>query len=78
MNLKKLIGLIDETQWTAIDVEIKADAYEGLLQKYPEEEKGAGQYFTPREADFYLAIPHICPRFYFGSSLPLTVPKMPP
>ena len=50
VNLKKLIGLIDETQWSAIDVDIKADAYEGLLQKYAEEEKGAGQYFTPREA----------------------------
>ncbi len=50
VNLKKLIALIDETQWTAIDVDIKADAYEGLLQKYAEEEKGAGQYFTPREA----------------------------
>src|SRR3989449_6440059 len=49
-NLKKLIMLIDETQWTALDVDIKADAYEGLLQKYAEEEKGAGQYFTPREA----------------------------
>jgi len=50
VNLKKLITMIDETQWTAIDVDIKADAYEGLLQKYAEEEKGAGQYFTPREA----------------------------
>src|SRR3989454_1368492 len=50
VNLKKLIGLIDETQWSAIDVDIKANAYEGLLQKYAEEEKGAGQYFTPREA----------------------------
>ena len=50
VNLKKLILMIDETQWTAIDVDIKADAYEGLLQKYAEEEKGAGQYFTPREA----------------------------
>jgi type I restriction enzyme M protein len=50
VNLKKLIGLIDETQWSAIDVDIKADAYEGLLQKYAAEQKGAGQYFTPREA----------------------------
>src|SRR3989441_9569755 len=50
VNLKKLIMLIDETQWTALDVDIKADADEGLLQKYAEEEKGAGQYFTPREA----------------------------
>jgi len=50
VNLKKLIILIDEIQWSAIDVDIKAEAYEGLLQKYAEEEKGAGQYFTPREA----------------------------
>ena len=50
VNLKKLIMMIDETQWTALDVDIKADAYEGLLEKYAEEEKGAGQYFTPREA----------------------------
>jgi len=50
VNLKKLITLIDETQWSTIDVDIKAEAYEGLLQKYAEEEKGAGQYFTPREA----------------------------
>ncbi|WXG44286.1 MAG: N-6 DNA methylase [Promethearchaeati archaeon SRVP18_Atabeyarchaeia-1] len=50
VNLKRLIGLIDETQWTALDVDIKAQAYEGLLQKYASEEKGAGQYFTPREA----------------------------
>ncbi len=50
VNLKKLIAMIDETQWTALDVDIKANAYEGLLEKYAEEEKGAGQYFTPREA----------------------------
>jgi type I restriction enzyme M protein len=50
VNLKKLIGMIDETQWSALDVDIKADAYEGLLQKYAAEQKGAGQYFTPRAA----------------------------
>ncbi len=50
VNLKKLIGLIDETEWTALDVDLKAQAYEGLLQKYAAEQKGAGQYFTPREA----------------------------
>jgi type I restriction enzyme M protein len=50
VNLKKLIGMIDETLWSALDVDIKADAYEGLLQKYAAEQKGAGQYFTPREA----------------------------
>jgi Type I restriction-modification system methyltransferase subunit len=47
--LKKLIGLIDETEWTALDVDVKAAAFEGLLQKAASEgKKGAGQYFTPR------------------------------
>jgi len=50
VNLKKLVGLIDETEWTVLDVDLKAQAYEGLLQKYAAEQKGAGQYFTPREA----------------------------
>ena len=48
LNLKKLINMIDETRWSAIDVDIKGAAYEGLLQKYASEQKGAGQYFTPR------------------------------
>lgn len=48
VNLKKLIGLIDETEWAALDVDLKGEAYEGLLQKFAAEQKGAGQYFTPR------------------------------
>jgi type I restriction enzyme M protein len=48
VNLKKLISLIDETEWAALDVDLKGQAYEGLLQKYAAEQKGAGQYFTPR------------------------------
>ncbi|HLG98888.1 MAG TPA: class I SAM-dependent DNA methyltransferase [Bryobacteraceae bacterium] len=49
VNLKKLIGLIDETQWTALDIDVKAAAFEGLLEKAASEgKKGAGQYFTPR------------------------------
>ncbi len=49
VNLKKLIGLIDETDWTALEVDVKAAAYEGLLEKAASEgKKGAGQYFTPR------------------------------
>ena len=45
----KLIGLIDETEWTALDVDVKAAAFEGLLEKAATEgKKGAGQYFTPR------------------------------
>jgi type I restriction enzyme M protein len=49
VNLKKLISLIDDTEWTALDVDVKAAAFEGLLEKAAAEgKKGAGQYFTPR------------------------------
>jgi len=49
VNLKKLVSLIDETEWTALQVDVKAEAYEGLLEKAAAEgKKGAGQYFTPR------------------------------
>jgi type I restriction enzyme M protein len=49
VNLKKLIGLIEETEWTTLDVDVKAAAFEGLLEKAASEgKKGAGQYFTPR------------------------------
>src|SRR5215472_11949789 len=49
VNLHKLIGLIDETEWTSLDVDVKAAAFEGLLEKAAAEgKKGAGQYFTPR------------------------------
>jgi type I restriction enzyme M protein len=49
VNLKKLVELIDEVEWTALGVDIKAAAYEGLLEKAASEgKKGAGQYFTPR------------------------------
>jgi type I restriction enzyme M protein len=49
VNLKKLVSLIDETEWTSLDVDVKAAAYEGLLEKAAAEgKKGAGQYFTPR------------------------------
>src|SRR5207253_6294161 len=49
VNLRKLIGLIDETEWTALDKDVKAEACEGLLEKAASEgKKGAGQYFTPR------------------------------
>ena len=49
VNLKRLLTTIDETEWTALDVNVKADAFEGLLEKAASEgKKGAGQYFTPR------------------------------
>lgn len=49
VNLKRLVGLIDETEWTALNIDVKAAAFEGLLEKAASEgKKGAGQYFTPR------------------------------
>src|SRR5262249_5123805 len=49
VNLKRLISLIDETQWTELGVDVKAAAFEGLLERAASEgKKGAGQYFTPR------------------------------
>ena len=49
VNLKRLVSLIDETEWTSLDVDVKAEAYEGLLEKAASEgKKGAGQFFTPR------------------------------
>ncbi len=47
-NLKKLLNLIDEIDWFALPVDVKGAAYEGLLEKFASEEKGAGEYFTPR------------------------------
>ena len=49
-KLKRLVSdLIDKEQWMILDVDVKGDAYEGLLAKNAEDVKsGAGQYFTPR------------------------------
>lgn len=33
VNLKRLINLVDETHWTELGVDVKAEAYEGLLEK---------------------------------------------
>ncbi len=49
VSLKTLINRIDETEWTALNVDVKAEAFEGLLEKAASEgKKGAGQLFTPR------------------------------
>jgi type I restriction enzyme M protein len=49
VNLKRLVSLIDETEWTTLGIDVKAAAYEGLLEKAASEgKKGAGQFFTPR------------------------------
>jgi type I restriction enzyme M protein len=49
VNLKRLVTLIDEEEWSAMNVDVKGQAFEGLLEKAASEgKKGAGQYFTPR------------------------------
>jgi len=48
-KLKRLIELINAETWIGIDIDVKGEIYEGLLQKNAEDIKsGAGQYFTPR------------------------------
>ncbi|MCX7794657.1 MAG: type I restriction-modification system subunit M [Thermodesulfovibrionales bacterium] len=48
-KLKRLIELINNETWTGLDIDVKGEIYEGLLQKNAEDVKGgAGQYFTPR------------------------------
>lgn len=49
VNLKRVINMIDEEQWSEMDVDVKGAAFEGLLERAASEgKKGAGQYFTPR------------------------------
>jgi len=49
-KLKRLVtDLIGRERWTTLGVDVKGDAYEGLLEKNAADVKGgAGQYFTPR------------------------------
>jgi len=49
-KLRRLVAdLIDREQWVMVGVDVKGDAYEGLLEKNAQDTKsGAGQYFTPR------------------------------
>lgn len=49
-KLKRVVSLIDtEGPWTGLEVDVKGEIYEGLLEKNASEVKsGAGQYFTPR------------------------------
>lgn len=50
VNLRRAVREIDDIEWTEINTDVKGAAYESLLEKYAEEAKGAGQYFTPRSA----------------------------
>ena len=54
-KLERLIKLIDgdgetgKIVWAGMDIDVKGEIYEGLLEKNAEDVKsGAGQYFTPR------------------------------
>src|SRR5205823_3469006 len=48
-KLRRLIELINGETWVGLDIDVKADIYEGLLEKNAQDIKsGAGQYFTPR------------------------------
>ncbi len=48
-KLKRLVMLINGETWLGMDIDVKGEIYEGLLQKNAEDVKsGAGQYFTPR------------------------------
>ena len=45
VNLKRIIAMIDEEGWSAMDVDEKGAAFEGLLEKAASEgKKGTGQY----------------------------------
>lgn len=49
VNLKRVLNMIDAEDWSAMELDVKGAAFEGLLEKSAAEgKKGAGQYFTPR------------------------------
>ena len=48
-KLRRLLELIDSETWIGLDMDVKGEIYEGLLEKNAQDIKsGAGQYFTPR------------------------------
>ncbi len=48
-KLQRLVRLIDEEVWSGLDMDVKGEIYEGLLEKNAQDIKsGSGQYFTPR------------------------------
>ena len=48
-KLRRLIRLVDEEDWSSLDLDVKGEIYEGLLARNAEDVRGgAGQYFTPR------------------------------
>jgi len=48
-KLQRLIQLINGETWMGLEMDVKGEIYEGLLEKNAQDTKsGAGQYFTPR------------------------------
>lgn len=48
-KLDLLMQMIDSEDWSALDVDVKGEVYEGLLARNADDVRGgAGQYFTPR------------------------------
>ena len=48
-KLARLVRMIDQEVWLGLPLDVKAEIYEGLLEKNAQDIKsGAGQYFTPR------------------------------
>jgi type I restriction enzyme M protein len=48
-KLRRLIKLIDDQEWSSLDLDVQGEIYEGLLARNAEDVRGgAGQYFTPR------------------------------
>lgn len=48
-KLRRLVDLVNEETWVALDADVKGDIYEDLLERNAADTKsGAGQYFTPR------------------------------
>lgn len=48
-KLRRLIELINDETWIGLNIDVKGEIYEGLLEKNAQDTKsGAGQYFTPR------------------------------
>ena len=48
-KLHRLLQMIDSEDWSALDIDVKGEVYEGLLARNAEDVRGgAGQYFTPR------------------------------
>jgi len=54
-KLKRLIMLINDETWMGLDIDVKGEIYEGLLQKNAEDIKsGAGAYSSDAERRFQL------------------------